>query len=174
MVNTMELLDVYYAYGNKTGKIIERGTMLEPGEYFLAVHVYIYNSKGEFLLQKRSMRLKNHAGMWEMTSGCVSSGEDSLEAALREVYEELGIYLDADQMKYMGCFRRKWNLVDIWFAKADCSPEDYRFNDGEVEEIRLVPAEEMIKEVWNFVGREETYKQLITEFIREIAGTTEA
>ncbi len=165
-----ELLDVYYSYGNKSGKIIERGTLLEPGEYILAVHVYIYNSKGEFLLQKRSMKLKNNAGMWEMTSGCVTSGEDSLDAALREVYEELGIYLDAEQMKYMGCYRRKWNLVDIWFARNDSSLEDYRFNDGEVEEIRLIPAEEMIHEVWKFVGREEGYKQLITEFIRDITG----
>ncbi len=174
MVNSMELLDVYYAYGNKSGKIMEKGALLEPGEYFLAVHIYIYNSKGEFLLQRRSMKLKNHDGMWEMTSGCVNFGEDSLEAAMREVYEELGVYLDTDQMKYMGCFRRKNNLVDIWFAKSDCHPEDYRFGNGEVEEIKLVAADEMITEVWNFIGREDAYKQLVTEFIREISNTVKA
>ena len=170
----MELMDVYYTYGNKTGKIIERGALLDPGEYFLAVHIYIYNSKGEFLLQKRSMKLKNRAGMWEMTSGCVTSGEDSLDAALREVYEELGILLEPEQMKYMGCFRRKWNLVDIWFAKSDTSQELYQFKNGEVEEVKLLSAEDMIREVWSFVGREEAYKQLITEFIREISGVTVA
>ncbi len=173
MVKAMDLLDVYYAYGNKSGKLMERGAQLEPGEYYLAVHIYIYNSKGEFLLQKRSMRLKDHDGLWEITSGCVTSGEDSLEAAMREVYEELGIYLDADQMKYMGCFRRKSNLIDIWFAKSDYTADDDFLAEKEGVEIKLVPAEEMIKEVWNFIGREEAYKQLITEFIREISAKQE-
>lgn len=174
MVKTMELLDIYYAYGNKSGKLMERGAQLEPGEYYLSVHIYIYNSKGEFLLQKRSMKLKDHDGLWEITSGCVTSGEDSLEAAMREVYEELGIYLDEEQMKYMGCFRRKSNLIDIWFAKSDCAAENYCLNSNEVVEVKLVPAEEMIKEVWNFIGREEAYKQLVTEFIREISAAQRA
>lgn len=165
-----ELLDVYYAYGNKSGKIIERGTLLEPGEYFFAVHIYLYNSKGEFLLTKRSEKLKNYPGLWDMTSGCIVSGEDSLQAAQREVYEELGVELPEEQLEYMGRFRRKWNLVDIWFARCDFEPEDYSFQDGEVAAVKLLSAEEMIEAVRQLPNREEEYKQLITEFIEEKAG----
>lgn len=165
-----ELLDVYYAYGNKTGKIIERGTLLEPGEYIFAVHIYLYNSKGEFLLTKRSEKLKNFPGMWEMTSGCIVSGEDSLQAARREVYEELGVRLEEDELIYKGRFRRKWNLVDIWFARCDYETEDYSFPDGEVADVKLLSAEEMIQAIRQLPNREEEYKQLITEFIEEEAG----
>ncbi len=165
-----ELLDVYYAYGNKTGKLIERGTLLEPGEYIFAAHVFLYNSKGEFLLQKRSEKLKNFPGLWEMTSGCITCGEDSLQAAQREVYEELGVALSEEQMTYKGRFRRKWNLVDIWFARCDYEIEDYSFTDGEVADVKLLSAEEMIKAVRQLPNREEEYKQLITEFIEEEAG----
>jgi len=48
-----------------------------------------------FLLCRRASRLSKHAGQWALPGGRVDDGETPLEAALRELDEELGLRLDA-------------------------------------------------------------------------------
>jgi 8-oxo-dGTP pyrophosphatase MutT (NUDIX family) len=47
------------------------------------------------LLCRRAPRLRSHAGQWALPGGRVDPGEEPLDAALREVEEELGLVLDA-------------------------------------------------------------------------------
>jgi 8-oxo-dGTP pyrophosphatase MutT (NUDIX family) len=47
-----------------------------------------------FLLCRRASKLRRHAGQWALPGGRVDPGEEPLEAALREVEEELGLTLD--------------------------------------------------------------------------------
>jgi len=47
-----------------------------------------------FLLTRRAPRLSAHAGQWALPGGRVDAGETSVDAALREVREELGLVLD--------------------------------------------------------------------------------
>lgn len=49
-----------------------------------------------FLLCRRTSRLRRHAGQWALPGGRIDAGETALEAALREVDEELGLRLTAD------------------------------------------------------------------------------
>lgn len=49
----MELWDLYDINRNKIGKTIQRGELLSPGEYHLVVHVCLFNSQGEMLIQQR-------------------------------------------------------------------------------------------------------------------------
>jgi isopentenyl-diphosphate delta-isomerase len=56
-----------------------------------AFSVFIFNSKGEMLLQRRSMTKYHSAGLW--TNACCSHprpGEDTCQAAMRRLTEELG------------------------------------------------------------------------------------
>ena len=48
-----ELWDILDVNGGKTGRIIERGQAMDDGEYHLAVHVWIHNRKGEWLISNR-------------------------------------------------------------------------------------------------------------------------
>lgn len=48
-----------------------------------------------FLLCRRATRMNRHAGQWALPGGRVDDGETALDAALREVDEELGLRLDA-------------------------------------------------------------------------------
>ena len=50
----MELIDVYDRNGNRTGKVVERGTSLLEGEYILAVGMWIVDSQNRIFLTKRS------------------------------------------------------------------------------------------------------------------------
>ena len=57
-----------------------------------AVHVLIFNLKGEVFLQKRSIWKDMHPGRWDSsTSGHVAPGESYEQAAHRELREEIGI-----------------------------------------------------------------------------------
>jgi len=59
-----------------------------------AVHVLVFNSKGELFLQKRSMKKDCFPGAWDSSaSGHLESGESYDACALRELKEEIGLQL---------------------------------------------------------------------------------
>lgn len=90
-----ELWDIVDEYGNKTGRLHERGTTMKKGEYHLSVSVWILNKKCEFLISKRTPT-QIASNMWETTGGSAIAGENSLEAALRETREELSLTLNPE------------------------------------------------------------------------------
>lgn len=47
-----------------------------------------------FVLCRRPSRMNNHAGQWALPGGRLDPGESPLDAALREVDEEVGVRLD--------------------------------------------------------------------------------
>ena len=47
-----------------------------------------------FLLCRRPLHLKRHAGQYALPGGRLEAGEDVIEAALRETHEEVGVDLD--------------------------------------------------------------------------------
>jgi len=61
-----------------------------------AVHVLVFNARGQVFLQKRSMLKDTAKGKWDSSaSGHVDSGEDYDPCAVREVREEIGLQLSA-------------------------------------------------------------------------------
>jgi isopentenyldiphosphate isomerase len=62
------------------------------GLWHRAVHVLVFNVRGEVFLQKRSMLKDTAKGKWDSSaSGHVDTGEDYDACAVREVREEIGI-----------------------------------------------------------------------------------
>jgi isopentenyl-diphosphate Delta-isomerase len=60
-----------------------------------AVHVLVFNARGELFLQKRSLQKDCFPGAWDSSaSGHLDRGEDYDACAVREVREELGVQLD--------------------------------------------------------------------------------
>ena len=57
-LDKMEIWDILDENGNKTGRTIIRGEKLEVDEYHLVVHIWIINSNGEILIQKRPEHLE--------------------------------------------------------------------------------------------------------------------
>jgi 8-oxo-dGTP pyrophosphatase MutT (NUDIX family) len=54
-----------------------------------------------FVLTRRAAGLRRHAGQWALPGGRIDEGESEIDAALRELREEVGIALSADRV--LGC-----------------------------------------------------------------------
>lgn len=90
----MEKWDVYNKYREKTGQECIRGEAIPDALYHLTVHVWIRNSRGEYLISQRSATRPTYPLMWECVGGSVLKGESSIEGAVREVKEEVGLNLE--------------------------------------------------------------------------------
>ena len=61
-----------------------------------AVHVFLFNLKGELFVQKRAATKDSFPGCYDSSaSGHLNSGEDYDPCAKRELQEELGLVLPA-------------------------------------------------------------------------------
>ncbi|MFN3404162.1 MAG: isopentenyl-diphosphate Delta-isomerase [Cytophagaceae bacterium] len=72
--------------------IMEKLEAHRKGLLHRAFSVFIFNSRGEFLLQKRAESKYHSPGLW--TNTCCSHpkpGEDILKAANRRLWEEMGL-----------------------------------------------------------------------------------
>jgi len=112
----MELCDVVDQFGNRTGRVVERGTKLSSDEFYLAVHVWIRDERRNYLIQRRAFHLSSGPGVWSTTVGYVISGEDSIDGAIREVKEELGIQLLATCLNRIERHVLDNRVEDIWMA----------------------------------------------------------
>ena len=87
-----EYFDVLNEKGEYTGKVESRDVCHKEGLWHKAVAVFVVNSKGQVLLQKRSAKKKMWPNMWDITAGGhVDSGEFGFESIIREIKEELVI-----------------------------------------------------------------------------------
>jgi isopentenyldiphosphate isomerase len=88
-----EIFDVV----NDRDEVIGRQTRREVhrlGLLHRAVHVLVFNARGQLFLQKRSLRKDRQPGLWDSSSsGHVDSGEDYDACAVRELREEIGLHL---------------------------------------------------------------------------------
>src|SRR5688572_20562127 len=97
----MEYIDIYDPEGNLLGKKSKLDAV-KDNNWHKAVHLWVINSKGELLLQKRSPDKDINPDMWDFPAGGhVDSGEESIVACLREAKEELGIDVNESDIKYL-------------------------------------------------------------------------
>ena len=122
----MEIWDLYNERRELIGREHIRGEEISEGCYHLVVHVWIRNSKGEYLISQRSADRPMHPLKWECVGGSVLKGEDSLSGALRETKEEVGLSLSRDKGKLVRSTVRKMingakfsDILDVWLFEYD-------------------------------------------------------
>lgn len=122
----MEIWDLYDEKRKLTGRTHIRGEELPDGCYHLVVHVWIRNSRGEYLISQRAADRPTYPLKWECVGGSVIKGEDSLHGALREVKEEVGISLPAESGRVVYTKTRGYvdgrrfnDIMDVWLFEYD-------------------------------------------------------
>ncbi len=98
----MELLDVLDKDGNKTGIVKAKADVYRDGDWHRAVHIWIMNDDLELLMQRRNPKKETFPNLWALSvAGHVRSGEKSIEAAIREVKEEIGYSVEEKEFEYL-------------------------------------------------------------------------
>ena len=154
----MEFNDVYDAERNLTGRLHRRGTRWRQGEYGLIVCVWVYDGKGKILLTQRAPE-KTFAGTWENSGGAVKAGEHSLQAVVRELYEETGIKAAPEEFELLSTRRDKDSFFDFYCLKNATPIEDIVLLEGETVAAKWVTFQEIremikAKEICWIIGRQ--------------------
>ena len=140
----MELLDVYNEQHERTGRTVVRNGEVFEGERLLVVHVCVLNSRNELLIQRRQLTKDRYPGCWDLSAGgFVRSGEDSADAVLRELREELGLQLDRSALSFLFTEPFSFVLDDFYLARSDADPASLRLQPEEVSEAVWAPQEEI-------------------------------
>jgi isopentenyl-diphosphate Delta-isomerase len=147
-----DLIDVLSETGLRTGEILSRAEIHRLGKRHRAVHLYLFNSQNELLLQRRSLTVDHAPGVFGISvTGHIDAGEFSSNTVRREIEEELGI--DASSLKIDFLFSYYQEAVlhetyidrqfnDVYMTRADLDPAGIRFDRSEVAEVKFVPFEE--------------------------------
>ncbi len=112
------------------------------GEYAVLVPLVDGPEGPSLLYEVRSSQLRRHAAEVCFPGGKMERGEDAVQCALRETYEELGIHSDwiqvLGQLDFL--YLRSDGLLRPVLAYVDKSAlQEMRYNREEVQETFLVP-----------------------------------
>lgn len=152
-----EMIDEYNQIGEKIG-IVDKAIAHKEGLWHKAIHVWILNNKNEILLQYRCAEKKLYPNTWDCSfAGHIGAGESSIQAAIREGKEELGIDIDLEKLEYVLTNREKVKyeqiqsneFVDIYILRQNVELKDISFQKEEVSDAKYVSLDEffnLIKE----------------------------
>jgi 8-oxo-dGTP pyrophosphatase MutT (NUDIX family) len=139
-----ELRDLYDINRNLTGKTIRKGEPVPDGLYIIVVLIFIENSDGKFLIQRRSRKFKD--GKLATTGGHVKTGETSVEGILDEVREEIGLEIPESKLELYFAGREDSTHIfyDDYYAKVDVEDiSKLQLQEDEVDEVLWMTADEI-------------------------------
>ena len=161
----VEYWDLFDERRNYVGITHMRGDEIPKGMYHLVVHAWIMDKSGHFLVSQRQKGRTDEL-LWERTGGSVLSGETSVNGALREIKEELGLDLCSYPHFFIKSEKREKyrDFFDSWLFLLDNMRVNCKINATEVltwkwvsladlkqmrEENKLVKSSEYFEEVYS-------------------------
>ena len=116
-----------------------------------AISVFIFNSKGEWLLQRRAIEKYHSRGLWTNTS-CThpAPGETSLEAAHRRLHEEMGLKTELCEVfsfKYIQELENNLTEHEYDHVFVGYSDELPVPNPDEVMDYKYISYQDLLQEV---------------------------
>ncbi len=141
----MELFDMYSKDRERLGKTIVRGEKIPEGCYHLVVHVCIFNSKGEMLIQQRQPFKEGWPNLWDVTvGGSAVSGDNSQSAAEREVLEEIGYPISLEGVRPALTVHFDVGFDDIYLVEQELDITELRLQPEEVQAVRWATMDEIL------------------------------
>ncbi len=135
-----ELRDLYDINGNKTNLTYFKGDIIPKGYYPMVVMVVIRNSKGEFLMQKRT---PNKGGDWGVTGGHPKSGETPIEGMITEIKEEIGLDFSNEEFILYDSGCDGIDCYKMYYVTKDINIDEITIQEEELSEVRWFTMEEL-------------------------------
>lgn len=178
-----EYIDIVTKDGKPTGKSAPKSEIHSEGYYHHTIHVWLYTKSGEILLSQRSASKEICPLLWDVSAaGHIDAGEPMINAAIREVREEIGLMIHDRDLEKIGafeCFQSYENgIVDNEFHNTFISElkvdiTQLKLQQDEVEAVKLVSLEEfkvLIKHIGSdnhFVASNKQYYEFVLSTIEK-------
>jgi isopentenyldiphosphate isomerase len=160
----MDVIDIYDADRVPTGRVTDRPDSLLQGEYRLVIHICIFNSRGELLIQKRRDNCHKWPGVWDMTvSGCAICGEKGRDTAMREAKEELSLDLDLSHSRPAFTISFPGGFDELFIVNMEVDLDKLILQDDEVTDVRWATEDEVMALIES--GR---FTPVLPDYIRTI------
>jgi isopentenyl-diphosphate delta-isomerase len=179
-----EYIDIWSSDGQPTGQSCLKDEAHQNGWFHPTVHIWFYNTTPALLLQKRSLTKDTFPGFWDVSvAGHVSAGESILDGAIREVKEEIGLDINASDLKPLdirkNTNRFKNGIIDcefqhVFLVKLDTELSQLRIQESEVDAIRLFSFEELQScrrqkhPIYSIVPADMRYYQFVMDAVSKI------
>ncbi|WP_066505319.1 NUDIX hydrolase [Abyssisolibacter fermentans] len=142
----IELWDIYDKNRKITGRTMERGSEFGKDDYHLVIHVCIFNTKNEMLIQQRQPWKEGWPNMWDLTvGGSALSGETSIEAAERETLEEIGYRIDLSSERPFFTINFEVGFDDYYLVEKDIDTKDLTLQYEEVQAVKWASKDEILQ-----------------------------
>jgi isopentenyl-diphosphate delta-isomerase len=148
-----EYIDIVTNQGQPTDRIALKSEAHKNGWYHNTIHLWLFTSKGDILLQQRSHKKTIYPLLWDVSvAGHIDSGETFIEAALRETQEEIGLELQPECLKKIGVRLYESSYADgaiqdnefhqVYIAELKVELDKLIPQETEVEALKLVSFQE--------------------------------
>jgi len=178
-----EWIDILDLQGNYTRKRALKSEAHRKGLFHPTVHVWFHTQDGLILLQQRAKNKDTYPLRWDVSvAGHVGAGEQIMEAALREVEEEIGLNISKDDLAAIGTFKSVQapakDILDCEFHHTficflGVGLNELKKQGSEVADLKLITINEMEKELLNpelsktYVPHETDYYMSVLKAIKK-------
>jgi isopentenyl-diphosphate delta-isomerase len=146
----MDFVVLVDSQDNEVG-IMEKLEAHEKGLLHRAFSIFLFNSKGEMLLQQRALSKYHSPGLW--TNACCSHpapNETTLEAGKRRLKEELGlstVLVEAFKFEYRATFDNSLTEHELDHVLVGYTDEFPQLNLDEAQDYRWVRWADLLSEM---------------------------
>ncbi|WP_378175928.1 NUDIX domain-containing protein [Aquimarina sp. SS2-1] len=148
-----ELIDILNKDGNPTGEVKMKSEAHQKGLYHASVHIWFYTKAGKVLLQKRSRDKGTYPDLWDVSvAGHIGAGERVKNSALREIQEEIGLSVSAENLKFLKVYlaekKPRADLFDnefhhIFLSELKVPLKELSLQKEEVYDVKLISIKEL-------------------------------
>lgn len=144
-----EWVDIVDKFGKLTGKVCLKSEAHKQGYWHPCINIWLYNLQGEVLIQKRVADKDTFPNLWDVSvAGHIGAGEIPIEAAQRELSEELGVEIPIEKFEEIGSYLSEHthlnDVIDrefhyVYIAELVVPIDTLILQAEEVADIELVP-----------------------------------
>lgn len=176
-----ELIDIVNSEGGITGQTCLKSFAHQNGLLHASVHVWFYTKNQKILIQKRKETKDIFPNLWDVSvAGHVAVNEKPIDAAIREIKEEIGVSIQPEKLKYINFFEEKHHhsneIIDheihyIYITQLNSNFSDLVPQKEEVSALKLIHIHELensFKDSTKYVPHTNEYYNYIIKTLKEI------